>query len=106
MSAPDFQALADAIIGALATAPEGMSSARLSKRLNVRMSTLLRCIAWLGEETIAGQPGLGWVRVIQDGQDGDRTLLTLTDKPRTYVPPEPAPADSTPAAPCAATVSN
>lgn len=70
--------LADDILRELAQAPEGISTARLCKRLNVRMSSLLRCIAWLGTEPIGDQPGLGLVRIEQ--QD-DRTLLFLITQP-------------------------
>ncbi|HVI60053.1 MAG TPA: hypothetical protein VM619_14430 [Luteimonas sp.] len=45
-----------------------MSLPRLCKRLGLRMSVLLRELAWLGEETIGGRPGPGLVRVERRGE--------------------------------------
>ncbi|MBO9880103.1 hypothetical protein [Xanthomonas sp. D-109] len=59
----------------LAEAPEGMVLARVCKRLEVRMSVLLRTLAWLGDAELAGQPGPGWVRV---ERAGERELAVLT----------------------------
>ncbi len=65
----------------LAQHAEPISSARLCKALGIRMSTLLRALAYLGEAEIAGQAGLGWV---QQQQEGERLMLSLS-------PPPPAP---------------
>ena len=67
--------LAAALLAALAETPEGVSLPRLCKRLNVRMSVLMRTLAWLGEEEIGGVPGAGWVRTVEHGT---RTLALLT----------------------------
>ncbi len=71
---PD-NALADALLAHLADAPDGVSLPRLCKRLDVRMSVLMRTLAWLGEDAIGGVPGAGWVRTVEDGA---RTLAMLT----------------------------
>lgn len=70
---------ADAVLAALAAEPGGVSLPRLCKRLGVRMSVLLRTLAWLGEDAIGGVPGPGWVRVVRDGE---RDLAILTDAGR------------------------
>ena len=77
----NLQSLAEAILAELAREPKGIALARLSKRLDVRMSTLLRCIAYLGDDIIDGEPGPGLVRVVQIGE---RTMLvsTATDQTR------------------------
>ncbi|WP_101924982.1 MULTISPECIES: hypothetical protein [Luteimonas] len=72
-------ALTRALLVELAAHPAGMSLPRLCKRLGVRMSVLLRTLAWLGEDSIGGTPGAGWVRTVEDG---DRTLALLTDTGR------------------------
>ena len=59
--------------------PAGMSLPRLCKRLDVRMSVLMRTLAWLGEDSIGSVPGAGWVRTVEDGE---RTLALLTDHGR------------------------
>lgn len=66
---------ADALLAELAREPDGISLPRLCKRLGLRMSVLLRELAWLGEETIGGEPGPGWVRVERRGEL-DIALLT------------------------------
>ena len=58
----------DALLPALAGKPDGVSLPRLCKRLGLRMSVLLRELAWLGDEPIGGQPGAGLVRVETRGQ--------------------------------------
>ena len=72
-------ALLEALLHALADAPDGVSLPRLCKRLGLRMSVLLRMLAYLGEDTIGGTQGLGWVRTVDDGA---RTLALLTDRGR------------------------
>ncbi|HTD07110.1 hypothetical protein [Undibacterium sp.] len=73
------QSLSEALLAELAMHAEPVSTARLTKKLGVRMSSLLRCVAYLSEDLIGEQAGPGWVRLIQDGE---RTLLALTDKGR------------------------
>ncbi|MFZ4527507.1 MAG: hypothetical protein ACOYNW_03370 [Undibacterium curvum] len=65
----------EALMLALRQEAQPLSAQKLCKRLNVRMSTLLRCLAYLGEQDIAGQAGLGWVH---SEQQGERLLLSLT----------------------------
>ena len=72
-------AIAAALLAALAGEPEGISLPRLCKRLNVRMSGLLRTLAWLGDEAIGGRRGPGWVCTRREGA---RTLALLTDAGR------------------------
>ncbi len=67
--------LLQALLSELAAHPEGMSTARLCKRLGLRMSVLLRALAWIGESDIGGHRGPGWVRTLEDGP---RTLVQLT----------------------------
>ncbi|WP_234030638.1 hypothetical protein [Undibacterium sp. 14-3-2] len=76
---PASSTLADALLDELALSSVPVSVLRLTKRLRVRLSSLLRCVAYLGEDIIAGNPGPGWVQL---HQDGDRTLLSLTQKGR------------------------
>ena len=68
-------ALAEAVLAQLADAPDGISLPRLCKRLDVRMSVLLRTLAWLGEDDIGGVRGAGWIRTVEEGE---RTLAVLT----------------------------
>lgn len=72
-------ALTEALLAELAAHPDGVSLPRLCKRLGVRMSVLLRTLAWLGEDRIAGIEGAGWIRTVEDGA---RTLALLTDAGR------------------------
>lgn len=64
-----------ALLVELAAHPEGLSAPRLCKRLGLRMSVLLRTLAWLGDDAIGGRQGPGWVAT---RQDGGRTLVRLT----------------------------
>ncbi|MDC7805856.1 hypothetical protein PQS31_03350 [Luteimonas sp BLCC-B24] len=73
------EALLEALLAALAAAPDGMSLPRLCKRLDVRMSVLLRTLAYLGDDAIGDTSGPGWVRTFEDGE---RTLAQLTDAGR------------------------
>lgn len=75
----EHSALTSALLHELALSSDPVPILRLTKRLRVRLSSLLRCVAYLGEGVIAGNPGLGWV---QSHQDGDRILLSLTPKGR------------------------
>jgi len=59
---PDNKPLAWCILRALATETEdgaGMSLPRLGKQLGHSASVLMRELAYLGEATLAGQPGPG-----------------------------------------------
>ena len=64
----------EALLALLAEAPDGVSLPRLCKRLDLRMSVLLRELAWLGEAPIGGTPGPGLVRV---ERRGDRDVAVL-----------------------------
>ena len=74
--------LLQALLAELAAHPEGVSTARLCKRLGLRMSVLLRALSWIGEEAIGGQPARGWIRLTEDGA---RTMVRLTDAGRALV---------------------
>lgn len=76
---PADPALVDALLAELAAEPAGMSLPRLCKRLGVRMSVLMRTLAWLGEDAIGGVPGACLVRVSRDGQ---REIAALTERGR------------------------
>src|SRR5690606_8802558 len=56
------------LLAELAREPDGISLPRLCKRLGLRMSVLMRELAWLGEESIGGRPGAGLVRVERHGE--------------------------------------
>ncbi|WP_065468968.1 hypothetical protein [Xanthomonas bromi] len=56
------------LLQALADTRDGVSLARLCKQLGVRMSVLLRTLAWLGTANLDGQPGPDWVRVEERGE--------------------------------------
>ena len=70
----------EALLAALAREPDGISLPRLCKRLGVRMSVLMRELAWLGEEPIGGKPGPGLVRVERRGER-DVAVLVARDRP-------------------------
>jgi len=88
------EALLQALLTELAAAPDGMSLPRLCKRLGIRMSVLLRTLAYLGEERIGDAQGPGWVRTVEDGE---RTLAQLTDSGRAVAMSLLQPDDSAPA---------
>lgn len=71
--------LLHALLAELAAHPDGVSTARLCKRLGLRMSVLSRILAWLGEDAVGTRAGAGWVRT---RAAGTRTLATLTDAGR------------------------
>lgn len=83
MSSAEHEALRDAVLAELAAAPAGMSLPRLCKRLGVRMSVLLRTLAWLGDTPIAGVPGAGLVCI---ERDGSREIARLTQRDRMRQP--------------------
>ena len=78
--------LAERLLAELAAHPDGISLPRLRKRLDVRMSLLMRTLAWLGEDSIGGVQGAGLVRVEQRGETG---IALLTGRARTPPPPIP-----------------
>lgn len=86
-------ALLQALLAELAAHPDGMSSARLCKRLGLRMSVLLRTLAWIGEHPIGDHAAPGWVRTRDDGA---RTLVQLTAAGRALLASLP---DTSPPAP-------
>ncbi|KLD69781.1 hypothetical protein [Xanthomonas pisi] len=63
------------LLQALADTPDGVSLARLCKQLGVRMSVLLRTLAWLGSANLDGQPGPGWIHV---EERSERQFAVLT----------------------------
>lgn len=71
--------LLHALLAELAAHPDGVSTARLCRRLGLRMSVLLRTLAWIGEDAIGVHPGPGWARTSEDGR---RTLVWLTAEGR------------------------
>jgi hypothetical protein len=73
---------ADAVLDELSRHPEGISLPRLCKRLGLRMSVLLRELAWLGSDPIGGTPGPDLVRV---EQRGDLVTAMLTERGRRQV---------------------
>ncbi|MBT2747033.1 MULTISPECIES: hypothetical protein [unclassified Lysobacter] len=52
----------------------GVSLPRLCKRLGVRMSVLMRELAWIGEDAIGDHPAPGWVRVEAHGESSVAVL--------------------------------
>ncbi|BAV99018.1 conserved hypothetical protein [Lysobacter enzymogenes] len=60
--------LTEPLLALLAEHPDGLSLPRVCKRLGVRMSVLLRELAWIGEEAIGDVAGPGWVRVEERGE--------------------------------------
>lgn len=71
--------LTEPLLAMLAGEAGGVSLPRLCKRLGVRMSVLLRELAWIGEETIGEHRGPGWVRV---EAHGDSSVAVLTERGR------------------------
>ena len=70
---------AEALLAELARHPEGISLPRLRKRMDARMSLLMRTLAWLSEDSIGGVEGAGLVRV--ETRDGTE-IVTLTQRAR------------------------
>ena len=70
--------LAEALLRALAEGPVdgGMSLPRLGKRLGQGVSVLMRQLTLMGDATIGGVAGPGWVRVVQLD---DRWVVHLTE---------------------------
>lgn len=80
MSADD--ALVAALLAVLAAEPDGMSLPRLCKRTGLRMSVLLRTLAWIGETPIGDAPAPGHVAVTTDGE---RQLARITEAGRAWL---------------------
>lgn len=80
--------LAQAILRELTSAPldGGLSLPRLGKRLGQGVSVLMRQLALMGDAEIGGQPGPGWVRVVQLE---DRWVAHLTQAGRRWLADEP-----------------
>ena len=78
--------LAEQVLAELARHPDGLSLPRLRKRLDVRMSLLMRTLAWLGEGSIGGVEGAGLVRLERRG-DAGVAVLTARARARTGPPP-------------------
>lgn len=74
---------AEALLAELARHPEGISLPRLRKRLDARMSLLMRTLAWLGEDIIGGVEGAGLVRLEQ--RNGTEVAV-LTERGRNFRP--------------------
>jgi hypothetical protein len=64
---------------------EGVALARLAKRLDERVSVLLRELTALSDARLGGVPGPGLVRLACD--DGGRWRVWLTDAGRRLRPP-------------------
>jgi FdhD protein len=62
-----------------APAVGGVSLPRISKKLGLSASVLLRHLALMGDAEIGGRSGPGWVRVVQTE---DRWIVHLTDAGR------------------------
>lgn len=71
--------LTEPLLALLAEHPEGLSLPRVCKRLGVRMSVLLRELAWIGEDAIGDVAGPGWVRV---GAREETAVATITEAGR------------------------
>lgn len=69
----------EALLTMLAGEADGVSLPRLCKRLGLRMSVLLRELAWIGEDAIGGHIGPGWVRV---ETRGETQVAVLTERGR------------------------
>ena len=67
--------LAERVLAELAGHPDGLSLPRLRKRLEVRMSLLMRTLAWLGEDSIGGVQGAGLV-TLEETERGEVARLT------------------------------
>ncbi|ROU05222.1 hypothetical protein [Lysobacter enzymogenes] len=82
--------LTEPLLALLAEHPDGLSLPRVCKRLGVRMSVLLREVAWIGENAIGGTPGPGWVRV---DTSGETQVATLTARGRAHLDAASVPND-------------
>jgi hypothetical protein len=75
-------ASAEALLGLLLELDkgQGVALARLAKRLDERVSVLLRMLTPLSDASLGGVAGPGWVRLACD--DGGRWRAWLTDAGR------------------------
>jgi hypothetical protein len=82
-------ALSHAILRALASAPRdgGVSLPRLGKQLGLGASVLMRQLTMMGDATLGGVRGPGWVRVVQLD---DRWVVHLNDAGRALAGTLPA----------------
>lgn len=80
----EIDPLSAAILALLVDAPAmgGVSLPRISKRLGLSASVLLRHLTLMGDAVIGGQQGPGWVRVLQTE---DRWIVHLTEAGRAAV---------------------
>ncbi|MCU4119818.1 hypothetical protein [Variovorax sp. N23] len=88
----DLDPLSHAILHALADAPRdgGVSLPRLGKQLGQGASVLMRQLTLMGDATLGGVRGPGWVRVVQMD---DRWVVHLEAPGRALVaalPPQEA----------------
>lgn len=92
-SLPVDAPLLQALLAELAAHPDGVSAARLCKRLGLRMSVLLRTLAWIGDDAIGDHAGPGWTRTCDEGT---RLMVQLTAKGRRVLDTLPDPPDAAP----------
>ena len=90
----DLDPLSESILRALADAPRdgGVSLPRLGKQLGQGASVLMRQLTMMGDATLGGVRGPGWVRVVQMD---DRWVVHLEAPGRALVAAL-APQDGTP----------
>lgn len=76
-----MEPLSESILRALVQAPRegGVSLPRLGKQLGAGASVLMRRLTLMGDATLGGVTGPGWVRVVQLD---DRWVVHLTDEGR------------------------
>ena len=79
MRADDPFAMAVLAELAASTSPAGMSLPRLAKKLDLGASIVMRQLSLMGDAVIGGQPGPGWVKVVQDEE---RWIVHLTEAGR------------------------
>ena len=75
------EALNQAILAVLQQETEPMSLPRLGKRLGLGVSVLMRALTLMGDASLGGQAGPGWVQVIL--QD-ERWTVSLTEAGRRF----------------------
>lgn len=76
-----MDALHQAILLALLPEPEPISLPRLGKRLGLGASVLMRALTLMGEASLGGQPGPGWVTLrLED----ERWMAGLTEAGRRF----------------------
>ena len=88
MRADDPFALA--ILAVLSDGPSPMSLPRLAKKLDLGVSVVMRQLSLMGDAVIGGQPGPGWVRVVQDEE---RWVVHLTDSGKRAIAAAAGPAE-------------